>query len=127
MLPLVTYMENQYILGSFQSVSMLMTLRVAVLAHGASRVGFDSSHRETGAGYIRFCKFDKVAPILKTSYRFFYIPPHFLNILYENRATLSNCKITSDNIHPLTRFLHTIFTYLTNLPYFNKVYAKKYQ
>ena len=39
-----------------------------------------------------FCKFDKLAPISKTSYRFLHIILLFLNILYENRATLSNCK-----------------------------------
>ena len=74
MLPLVTYMENQYILGSFQSVSMVMTLRVAVLAHGASRVGFDSSHRETGAGYIRFANLTKLP-------RFEKVPMDFLVLL----------------------------------------------
>ena len=76
MLPLVTYMENQYILGSFQSVSMLMTLRVAVLAHGASRVGFDSC-RETGAGYIRFANLTKLPrfrkpPMESLTFPFFF-------------------------------------------------------
>ena len=37
-----------------------------------------------------FCKFDKLAPISKTSYRFLHIILLFLNILYENKATLSN-------------------------------------
>ena len=77
MLPLVTYMENQYILGSFQSVSIVMTLRVAVLAHGASRVGFDSSHRETGAGYIRFANLTKLPrfrkpPMESLTFPFFF-------------------------------------------------------
>ena len=40
-----------------------------------------------------FCKFDKVAPISKTSHGISYFSLLFLNILYENRATLSNCKI----------------------------------
>ena len=47
-----------------------------------------------------FCKFDKLAPISKTSHGIPHFFLLFLNILYENRATLSNCKITSDNIHP---------------------------
>ena len=73
MLPLATYMENQYILGFFQSVSMVMTLRVAVLAHGASRVGFDSSNHETDAGYVRFANLTNLP-------RFQKVPSIFIKI-----------------------------------------------
>ena len=63
----------QYILSSFQSISIVITVRVAVLAHGASRVRFDSTYRETGAGYIRFTNLTNLP-------RFQKVPSIFIKI-----------------------------------------------
>ena len=71
-----------------------------------------------------FCKFDEVAPISKTSYGVSYFSLLFLNILYENRATLSTCKITSDN---LKQDSYILFLRIWQTCPIHKVYAKKYQ
>ena len=71
----------------------------------------------------RFYKFDKFAPIWESPYCFLQFLVIFSNILYENRATLSNTAYSLD-IHILCIVL-CFFTIWQSCPIFIKYIQKK--